>query len=1368
LLAALHAGLRGLKFSELALYLEKILAEQVTLSKKIVFPLEEIDALNPILAYYCSSSDFLPLPTPLCLPFISTFQTMIADTIPNVNPSLFKGKTVLFVEDSLLKGKAVATYNFPGLLFARNSFLEVSEDLSWRLYSNYAEDGRSLYLYTDPSDIHRSSQFIIWKEVRPTIDYKTLDINCSLILDLVQDEETLQNCTDQPLEDFCKLVMEEDLIPNTYGYTRENEPYPHLLEIDRSYFYRKTISLREIKAAVGASCPVIIRIKDGLYIFHNEINEETLEALERQAKEQLSNPKSKLNDEISSSESSESQEKVKLELQKQLCRQEIQEEQFEEFVKTHCLPISFSQAGKLLLNYLLLLADIKGGDVIQFEDQSSLWPLHDGSNKEHLLVLYKALQKHCFKKRFGELPYPTFVTTVPSQEALLELGQFVPYELQFKISIGEAFYPMFELKVRLDENTTISEVNKNLFYMIILEILQKYHRFLLITTKDYDVQYSKIDKSGDETDIDDIFTTNPDVEPFISSVEESYLLLTALSEQNMEKILLFLREHFSEYLDLEKRNRFFYKNYGDTILVKIRQKLQPDDNPYVGDVTAGIGQIRKFLENALEQQESLKRVVFLKEPLQSSLVPFTTNQLLNVFSGEDTIAGLVETALDAGNLGEFLQAVSQVLRDTTTRTLTSCIEFGSNRDPFQIAAIECFQNSLDAAKAYLRTSSSVKRNVENFYFSVEKTEDGGQLIFKIKDDVGIKDLKTLIIDVLLPNFSEKKQEEGNVGLMGNGGFQIYKEAEKVVITTRLLKDEKVYVLQVTPQRNDEGRVIDLSHICEEMTDKEMYIDFLGTEIAILYKNQGKDEGEIELEGIFLMDFLKNVFSTHPLQQYSEWKPTIFINGSEIKEGPLSKREVISYGGFSFIDKESAQAQGWVYTQGYPFIPLEEFLISHKLLSSELAKEFAMGWMLNLPQGSYQPTQGRVSIQIPPASLLDLEKLLVEWLFMCCFKSKKYFPHLFSSANFDQVYPSTQKKPPKDFTACLASAGREFLECLSVHYRSDFGRIPSFLGQIKAGYETLIENLKSHKQACLFVLKKRIMQNKIDGYENIIKKFESTCLTLFKQWKKAKRNALAEDLKKLCMLNEIIIPWFTPKFSMEIKTSFPSLSELKASQPALQTKEEAEIYKSQVEKIQSQLNTIYLNPINCAQLIIHHYADIYMELIGGDKINGINFIYDSTEVGAYYNNEDHAITINLYHYKISDILHFGQAILKKRPLENERGASLFLTSIGSSGTLNHELLHAYEKEECGNFHPNGCDLDGHFTTYENRAICIAIKVRAEGLFTDLARMISEGMSSIDLQTIISVTEECERIDRYIFYKNHYYGGSASFPPTTTRI
>ena len=66
-------------------------------------------------------------------------------------------------------------------------------------------------------------------------------------------------------------------------------------------------------------------------------------------------------------------------------------------------------------------------------------------------------------------------------------------------------------------------------------------------------------------------------------------------------------------------------------------------------------------------------------------------------------------------------------------------------------------------------------------------------------------LKTLLTDLVLPDYSNKSPEQGNIGDMGNGTFLLYKKAELVVIKTRVMNDpDKMFVLKVEPVRKPDS------------------------------------------------------------------------------------------------------------------------------------------------------------------------------------------------------------------------------------------------------------------------------------------------------------------------------------------------------------------------------------------------------------------------------------------------------------------------------------------------------------------------------------------------------------------------------------
>lgn len=257
---------------------------------------------------------------------------------------------------------------------------------------------------------------------------------------------------------------------------------------------------------------------------------------------------------------------------------------------------------------------------------------------------------------------------------------------------------------------------------------------------------------------------------------------------------------------------------------KIERLLSNALEPYVTPLYAFFDKIQKGAESFSILP------IFTSKEMESKLKkanPFYSSQLIEFGLENETFENLIQSE----TLDTLCQQISgQKVSVESLSLLNQCIEHGSERGK-EASVIEMLQNSLDAIKSFdadrqnnsecVKKSLQARKNLDNLSrieFQVEllqKDPSHLQHILKIRDPIGMFNLRTILVSFLIPGFSEKK---GLLGEMGNGFFQTYRDAEKIFITTRLVEDpEKVYGIEIIPCKlnseeiNDaQVKIIDLS------------------------------------------------------------------------------------------------------------------------------------------------------------------------------------------------------------------------------------------------------------------------------------------------------------------------------------------------------------------------------------------------------------------------------------------------------------------------------------------------------------------------------------------------------------------------------
>lgn len=234
-------------------------------------------------------------------------------------------------------------------------------------------------------------------------------------------------------------------------------------------------------------------------------------------------------------------------------------------------------------------------------------------------------------------------------------------------------------------------------------------------------------------------------------------------------------------------------------------------------------------------------------------------------------------ALQEGDLAQAVEVIAKESRKTELQMISQAVEHGSERSYVAATLMEAFQNSVDAIRDFVRKHPEVEAERTRILFDVRFVDpEYPRLLFKVADLIGMQSLKTLLADFLIINYSTKGEESESVGEMGNGSYQMYREAEMVTVQTRTLENpSKVYFLRIVPIRDpDTDEVVDLSHKCVDINDTLMARKFKGTELSILVRRKPETSHiALEVEGLGVRNFIQETFSVanppldekHPLQ-----------------------------------------------------------------------------------------------------------------------------------------------------------------------------------------------------------------------------------------------------------------------------------------------------------------------------------------------------------------------------------------------------------------------------------------------------------------------------------------------------------------------
>ncbi|HEY4832363.1 MAG TPA: hypothetical protein VIH61_07395, partial [Waddliaceae bacterium] len=721
---------------------------------------------------------------------------------------------------------------------------------------------------------------------------------------------------------------------------------------------------------------------------------------------------------------------------------------------------------------------------------------------------------------------------------------------------------------------------------------------------------------------------------------------------------------------------------------------------------------------------------------------FTSKQIINAARKGDQFS----TTLQKGDLSATVEMVRKESKASDLQIITHAVEHGSERDGTEATLIEAFQNSLDAIRGYIKKNPECSEEKVKVSFDVrivQKTDvETPHLVLELSDYIGMSSLKTLLADFLIPNYSEKSKEGESVGEMGNGSYQMYRDAEMVTVMTRTIEHpSKIYFLRIVPLRDPETQeVVDLRHKCIDVTDS-IDSQFVGTELRVLMRNpQAASKTAIELEGIAVRTYIKETFAVAnpPL---GDKQLNVELKLPQGRGGVLPTRIdrtdppfEIEGSPFSCYKMRASLNPSFVLTEGYPFKSLATFLKEEKLLPPELAMECSQGWCLNIPTGSYAPVQSRTRLQLKKEIQEKLRTFLVEWIYyrsLCqegTGPQQRYYPHFHSEcSNFDQVFPGIRGKnlTQEELKEGVLSIGDfSSLEAFFTSYKPSFMK-KSFLSHIQKGYQTLVPTLQQHKNILNQVLDGDLKVERRDAqYTELVDEYRRRCRQAIIQWRaRLSKKTKCEEL----FFNQILIPWFTKK-CVHLDKEVPSIAQLIVKNLTLQTKDEKKERELRVEKVQKSLEQIPNHKafVSSAESILKRYCRLYAKRVplSNDKEIGVYLYYNPTDQAtAGYLLDSHEIRVNVAYVSLSSILEMGKHLVESKPLYDNR---LVSATCRRTGILNHELEHARRGDGCNghNVHSYANDAAGNYIDFEACAASFAHITHQCGLMEEWSRELGQ--------------------------------------------
>ncbi len=765
---------------------------------------------------------------------------------------------------------------------------------------------------------------------------------------------------------------------------------------------------------------------------------------------------------------------------------------------------------------------------------------------------------------------------------------------------------------------------------------------------------------------------------------------------------------------------------------------------------------------------------------------FTLKQLINAHCTGTGLSALLpindpNIKRTPAQLNSIIEHINKQENELEFGKIEQSVEAGSEKSPVCGTITECLQNSIDSVKQFITsmqqnkteireslkarysTTSKVLDAVSSIEFSLatipSKIDNNNHLSLTIRDHIGFATLKSLITDFLLPDYSNKRPDLGNVGDMGNGSFKMYQQAEFVSIITRPVEDPtKVYMLTIVPLRNKlTNRVEDLSITLRDIT-AQVPKTLFGTTIRIVFLPEPSNRNDINL--LYVKDFLTNTVGATDITLPHGKKITIYLkNGKEAillnKPTKTVFQTVYPETGkvkFKVNQRESDYLQSFITTGGVPFRTLPSLCKQMNLLPTNFITDFSFGYLVDLDINSYEPVQSRTLLQMNKENHIQLKQALLDAYFIIGLHKginnsnyfDKVFTHFGSSCHsLEQVSLSSQLNETcnemiNNFLNSNSVTTME-PELFFTYYKPSWAD-KSFYHHIKEVYDTILDSVNAQIKENKRLIEEWHTKNKNDlttiatsedkalaeqlkeKLANEFKPLREKCAhaieTIFNNWKfqfKTSKNETANLFE-----TNVVIPWVFKK-AEGISTGFKNaLMEIPT------------INKDGGKNKSSSAESIYSHNLNIVSLfndLMKHsllsYCNLFLNKIGvtdiQNKLSNASFYYNPYQLtSGFYVPKTKELKINLAFVSVADYFEMLIRILENDATGirlNKTYNELFANNAGNEATLTHELEHARREDSHNGPHGPGLDAEGNMSNFRQCANSFSRKAQEAGLLQD---------------------------------------------------
>lgn len=734
--------------------------------------------------------------------------------------------------------------------------------------------------------------------------------------------------------------------------------------------------------------------------------------------------------------------------------------------------------------------------------------------------------------------------------------------------------------------------------------------------------------------------------------------------------------------------------------------------------------------------------------IPSGTPTFTLKKLMKAHATGSGLASL----LKANDLNAVIKKIMETRGTIEGSKIMQCIETGTEKSSMQ-ASVELLQNALDAVKNYCRNGGS--RNVQQIKISLGKIVNSNTALssacLSIKDEVGMAGLENLLADVLIPDYSRKTPENGDIGNMGNGLFHLYKDAEEVLFITRIISDpNKIYLLHVIPLRNNDGLVDDLQLRCAEQEPGAtcaLSTKFYGTCIAIKFREQTNKTTTMQL--LAAKDFIRNCAGATNVATGARKAPTIImLDHEQINCTTPYLPRLSGQLGFTLYKRANRLFESYITTGGIPFRPLGEFLRDTGLIPLNLIPLINTGLIIDIPVGTYEPVQSRTRLKMSTHAQQKLQASLLELVYWHTLEQATsktdrlacYFTHLNSHPNdFHQVMLNPEDQAEWTHMHQELQNGK-IIPCIDkkfffTNYTPLLAPYKSFACLISEGYQTLVKSINELAQTAP---SQSTYESKISG--------------LFSRWQNTLPNRGTNAL-----IDTVVVPWFEEKLKsianntrVDQKNSTAVSTHISDSQIKNQ-----KIFESLWNSLDRQAARI--------KDILNSYLTSYVQSVytalNKETAPSIQFYFEnSTTTGAYKNR---SIKINLKSLHIADLVQHIVTLTdpKNNLIDATSGNSTYRKLFGyalSTGTITHELEHARRNEHDEKGIHTAADIDGKRLEFDACASHFTRQAVANGCLENWRKKLNEasqatGLTQEIMERIIPQLQTLEGIDQELLMR-----------------